>query len=77
MSVLNIPLLVVFYKTSSADTTIIERLTIGPLIKMLDSGSMGEQQGSQYLVLILFIFHIMFQHLQIVVYMQECEAWKN
>ena len=25
----------------------------------------------------IFIFHIMFQHLQIYMYQQECDAWKK
>lgn len=83
MSILNIPALCIYYQESHKTSQEFQeqqlqdwllRLTVLPLIELATKGESGTPSP---VVLILFLSHLLLQHLQIVMYRQEITSWKN
>lgn len=81
MSVLNIPVLLLYRKASDdsplGNYTFLRSLTVAPLFDMASGEGVGGTRDKSFFwaTLVLFIFHLMFQHLHIIIYQQECDAW--
>lgn len=88
MSLCNIPVILIYYKSSFDNTQIkidsyLQRFTVTSLIDIQKGGdsviSKSNDKDKIFLwaTLILFIFHLLLQHMCVIIYHQECRAWKN
>ena len=90
MSICNIPVVYIYAmcsynKVSQGSvlfTSYLQRLTVTSLFNLPKSGEDLNGKGKDeraymWSTLILFIFHLMFEHLQIILYKQEVTAWKH